>query len=298
MSAITAPEPTGLAGVARRHPIALFLTLLFGIGYPLMALPILADRGLIPGRSLPGAIGLDVERMSALLMVALVLFPAALLVSALEGGRPAVGRLLRRLAIWRIGAGWWALVLLGLPALTVIIALLLGDSLRPPTLATLGDELVGAAAGFLLVNLWEEGAWAGFMQTRLERRHNLYTAAALTAVPFAAIHLPLQFVSGTPSAGALLLNFALLAVLAVVVRSYFGLVMRGAANSLLAVGLAHTIFNRSNNSDGIAARLLEGGHRQIAALIATLLLTVALGVLFRRRSGPAERARLEGAAIG
>jgi len=73
-------------------------------------------------------------------------------------------------------------------------------------------------------------------------------------------------------------------VLAIVVRSYFGLVKRGAATSLLAVGVAHTIFNRSNNSDGIAARLLEGSHRQLAALIATALLTIVLGVIQRRRA--------------
>ena len=67
-------------------------------------------------------------------------------------------------------------------------------------------------------------------------------------------------------------------MLAIVVRNYFGLVMRGTGGSLLAVGVAHTIFNRSNNSDGIAALLLEGDKRQGAALLATLLLAIALGV--------------------
>jgi hypothetical protein len=37
------------------------------------------------------------------------------------------------------------------------------------------------------------------------------------------------------------------------------MVMRGAANSLLLVGLSHTMFNRSNNTDGIAADILRGG---------------------------------------
>ena len=97
--------------------------------------------------------------------------------------------------------------------------------------------------------------------------------------------MPLQLLNGSPTAGELMANFALLTVLAIVVRSYFRLVMRGTGGSLLAVGVAHTIFNRSNNTDGIAAKLLEGDHRQMAGLLATLLLTIALGLMQRRRSG-------------
>jgi membrane protease YdiL (CAAX protease family) len=263
-----------------------------------MFLPMLAARGMIPGGSLPGLVGLDTERASAFLMVALALFPAALIVSGLEGGRPAVIALLKRAVIWRIGPGWWTFVLLGLPLTTVVLALLLGDRFRPPTVATLGAELAGFAAGFLLVNLWEEISWTGFIQTRLERRYHLYLAALLTAVPFAAIHLPLQVINGVTSPVDLAIAFALLTAVGIVVRSFFGLVLRGTANSLLAVGVAHTIFNRSNNTDGIAARLLDGAHRQVAALVATLILTVALGVLLRRRTGTAERARLDAASNG
>jgi len=149
--------------------------------------------------------------------------------------------------------------------------------------AGLAAELGGFLAGFLAVNLWEESSWAGFMQTRLERRHGLYRAAFLTAIPFAGIHMPLQLIDGSPTLGQLLGSFAILTVIATFVRSYFGLVMRRASGGLLAVGVAHTIFNRSNNSDGIAARLLDGEHRQLAALLATLLLTIAMGVWQRRR---------------
>jgi CAAX protease family protein len=290
---LEARRSTGLQGLARRRPIALYLTIVFGLGYPLMFLPLLAQRGIIPGASLPGMVGLDVERAAALLMVILALFPAALIVSALEGGRPAVIALLRRMVSWRIGAWWWAFVLLALPVTTILLGLLFGDRLRPPSLATIGGELAGFAAGFLMVNLFEESSWAGFMQTRLERRHNFYVAALLTAIPFAAIHMPLQVINGVTSPISLLTVFLALTVLGAVVRSLFGLVMRGAGNSLLAVGLTHTSFNRSNNTDGIAAQLLQGTHRQVAALLATALLAVLLGVTLRSRTGAAEGARLD-----
>ena len=269
--------------LARRYPIALYLALVFGLGVPLMTLGVLASRGIIPGADLPAKVGLDLERASALAMVLLALFPAALIVTALDGGRPAVNAFLKRMVSWRIGAGWWAFIILALPTATVLLALGLGDTFRPPTLGALAKEVGGFFVGFLLVNWWEESSWAGFMQTRLEQRYNLYAAAAITAVPFAGIHMPLQFLNGTPSLSEVFSGFLLLTVLAVVVRSYFGLIMRGTSSSLLAVGVAHTIFNRSNNTDGIAALLLEGTNRQGAALLATLLLTIALGVMRYRR---------------
>ena len=161
---------------------------------------------------------------------------------------------------WRVGIGWWLVAVIALPLLTVIIAVLLGDASAVPSRNVLWRELLGIAIAFLLVNLWEETAWAGFLQPRLERRHNFFLAAALTAIPFAAIHMPLQVINGEvvppwilPSASPCC------SVLSVLFRSLFGMVMRGAANSLLLVGLTHTFFNRSNNTDGIAADLLPGG---------------------------------------
>lgn len=90
---------------ARRHPVTLYLLLVFGLGVPLMSLPVLAARGVIPGGSLPAAVGLDAERAAALLLTLGALLPAAVIVTALEGGRLAVAALFRRMAIWRIGAG-------------------------------------------------------------------------------------------------------------------------------------------------------------------------------------------------
>jgi membrane protease YdiL (CAAX protease family) len=49
---------------------------------------------------------------------------------------------------------------------------------RNPHSLRLSDWL----SGHLLINLWEEAAWAGFLQTRLERRHNFFLAALLTGI--------------------------------------------------------------------------------------------------------------------
>jgi hypothetical protein len=106
------PDPDarrGFRGWAAGHPVAAFLLLLFGIGYPLMALPILAGRGVIPGGGLPGLVGLDTERFSALLMVVGVMLPATLWVTWAVDGRAGLRTLLRRVFRWRFGLGrGWA----------------------------------------------------------------------------------------------------------------------------------------------------------------------------------------------
>src|SRR3712207_2990555 len=228
-------------------------------------------------------------------MLTLLLFASALLVTSLDGGRRAVRQLFRRMFRWRVGIGWWLVALLGLPMLTVIIAVLLGDNAVLPSRNVLWRELLGILIAWFLINLWEEAAWAGFLQTRLERRHNFFLAAFLTGIPFAAIHMPLQVITGeVRSAADFAVGFGLLLVLVIFVRSLFGMVLRGAANSLLLVGLTHAMFNRSNNTDGIAADILPGGDsRQLAALLATVVLAIVLGLVLRKKLSRTYRRELD-----
>jgi membrane protease YdiL (CAAX protease family) len=287
-------ERTGLKALVQRHPLAAFLVLALGSVYVLSVIPILMQYDVIAGKDFPARLGIDMERFASGGLTVL-LFSSALLVTYLDGGRSAIRQLFRRILRWRVGVGWWLVAVIALPLLTVIIAVLLGDTAVVPSGSVLWRELLGILVAFLLINLWEEAAWAGFLQTRLERRHNFFLAALLTGIPFAAIHMPLQVITGeVRSAMDFVVGFALLGVLVIIVRSLFGMVMRGAANSLLLVGLTHTFFNRSNNSDGIAADLLPGGDsRQLAALLATAVLTVMLGLLLRKKLSRSYRRELD-----
>jgi hypothetical protein len=58
---------------------------------------------------------------------------------------------------------------------------------------------------------------------------------------------------------------------------------RGTGDSLLLVALLHSVFNRTNNQNGIAATLLEGNARQLTMLIAVLILTVLTAITIRSR---------------
>lgn len=274
----------GLRALAARRPLTVFLALVLGIGWPILALPGLAHNGLIPGGDLP-------EEPFALATVLLVLLPAALWVTAATDGRAGVRALLRRTVQWRFGPGWYAAILLGLPVTATALGLLSGGSLReldwPAVL--LNYALVQVLLAVLVINLWEETAWAGFLQTRLEQRRGLVAAAMLTAVPFALVHVPLLFAADKPvlaAAGVLLL-------IAVLHRLLFGLVLRGTAGSVLAVGLLHATFNATNNpEDGLLSRLLAevdtGWLTPAAAVVLTALLAV---VVLRRRSTAAAPAR-------
>lgn len=289
-------QETGVKGRVQRHPITVFLVLALGSVYVLSVIPILMQYDVIPGKNFPARLGLDMERFSAAVLTVL-LFGSSLLVTYLCGGRRDVRQFFRRILRWKVSIGWWLTAFLALPLLTVVIALLLGDSAVVPSGSVLWREVLGIAIAFLLINLWEEAAWAGFLQTRLERRHNFFLAALLTGIPFAAIHMPLQVITAqVRSAVDFVVGFALLMVLVIIVRSLYGMVLRGAANSLLLVGLSHTMFNRSNNTDGIAADILRGGDsRQLAALLATVVLVVGLGLVLRSKLSRSYRRELDAA---
>ena len=175
-------------------------------------------------------------------------------------GRAGVRILLRRAFHWRVSPWWWLTVLFGLPTLTVDLALLLGDDLRPADISSLVvSQLTLLFVNFIVTNLWEETAWTGVFQTRLEERHNWLVAAILTAIPFAAMHLPLQFFLDQPvTIGSLAAAFGLYLVLGLLVRPMFAVFRRGTGDSILLVALLHSVFNRTNNQNGIAATLLEG----------------------------------------
>jgi uncharacterized protein len=291
MTSATPPVRLSTSGsrllqLAARFPLATFLILGFSLGYALAFLWGLAYRGVIPGGGLAAALHIAPDELTGGLVV-LSLFPAALFATWASSGRVGVRSLFRRTFHWRVNPGWWLTVLLGLPVLTVGLALLMGDQLRSIDVPSfLASQLMLLLVNFVVINLWEEVAWTGLFQTRLEERHNWLIAAMLTAIPFAAIHLPLQFFFDAPvTVASLAAAFGLYLLLGLLVRPMLAVFRRGTGDSLLLVGLLHSVFNRTNNENGIAATLLEGDARQLAMLIAVVLLTVVTAVVVRSRLG-------------
>ena len=283
-TARSSTEYSWLRRFAARRPLTAFLVLGMSLGYTLAFVWGLAYYGVIPGRGLADALHIAPDELVGAATL-IGLFPAALFVTWASDGRAGVRILVRRAVHWRVSPWWWLTVLFGLPILTVGLALMLGDELRPVDISSLVvSQLTLLLVNFVVTNIWEETAWTGVFQTRLEERHNWLVAALLTAIPFAAMHLPLQFFVDQPvTLGSLAAAFGLYLLLGLLVRPLLAVFRRGTGDSILLVALLHSVFNRTNNQNGIAATLLEGDARQLTMLIAVVVLTGVTAVVIRSR---------------
>ena len=289
------PRVRRFDGFAARRPLTKVLLLLFPTAYGLQLLWGLAYYGVLPGGSLNTLIGAAPDEFAALLGNAAMIVIALYVIWAREG-RAGLRTLAHRIVRWRVGLTWWLAALVGLPLLTVAIAVLLGDNLHgDAVLPLLTTQLAQVLLTLLVINLWEETVWTGVFQTRLEQRHNLLVASWLVAIPFALVHLPLQFFLGTPvTAGSLALAFLVYLVFGMVVRPMFAVFRRATGDSLLLVGLLHSVFNRTNNEDGVTAALLDGDARKVAILLAVVIFTLAVDLTIRRSSPrPGDRSPAE-----
>jgi CAAX protease family protein len=278
-------ELTGLRGWLARRPLTGFLVIVLGLSWLLFSIPVLAFHGVIPGANLP-------VEVFALASQLLILLPMALWVTSITDGRPGLRALFSRVFRWRFDVGWWLVVLFGLPVIALVLGLIFGGSLPPTDLGlVLIKQLGSIVLAVVVINLWEETVWAGFFQTRLEARFNFVLAAALTALPFAGVHVPMLLLDDHVSARSVLTGIAGLLILGIVVRLLMGVMMRAALDSVLAVGVLHQIFDASNNDGGVVDSLLDGvdagNMTQIAAVILTVL--VAAWLLWRRPGAFAKR---------
>ncbi len=259
--ALRSPARTEHRGhLARRHPLALFLLIAFTIGVPGLVLPLLAGVPQAP---------------FLLLLVFVALLGSSVLVTWLADGRAGVRLLLSRVVRWRFSGWRWAIVLFAVPVLTVALAAVSGTLGSPE--GGWGAEIASylfntLVFGALTLNLWEETAWAGFAQSRWMARHGLLAGSLITAVFFAAIHLPLQF-AGDPSGSRLAGSIGLLFLTAVIARYLVGMHLLDTGGSLLAVGIQHASWNAAQKIGAV-----QGGDWNWQMVTALALVTALLAV--------------------
>jgi membrane protease YdiL (CAAX protease family) len=275
MTTITPARTTPISGrspVTRfivRHPIAAFLIGAYVVGGPLLTIFTTAS-------SLP----VFVTTVVGLAFTYVALLGSALTVTWVIGGRAAVVRFMARFLQWRFGVTRWLYIVLALPSLTIVFAALSGTLQTPAggwSALAISFLLQTFVYGALEVNVAEEGAWSGLVQTRLADRHGILGGALRTAPPFVAMHLPLQFAPGWTVA-SVALGVAVLIVMAPFFRYLIGETLYATGGSLLAVGILHAAFNASGQMG------FPGGWQFLAALI---VLSVTVGLVRRfRRAAP------------
>lgn len=251
------PAPQATAAEPER-PIKPFLAVSLGIAIPLLWIPVLAGIPLAP---------------FLLALVFLALLAPALVMTRRFEGRQAMRHLLSRIFIWRFSPVRWAVILLGVPLLTIAIAAASGTLFTPEggwsaevTTYLLGTLVIGA----LFLNLWEETAWGGFFQTRIMAKRGLVAAAVLTALPFAIVHIPLSF-EGDWTWSEAAIALATLFLAAPFYRYLLGMHLLDTGGSILAIGIQHASWNQAMKIDGVH------GDWQAVLAVGVLTLLVAVG---------------------
>ena len=201
---------------------------------------------------------------------------AALLAVWLIPGGGGVRNLLRPIARWRVGVGWYVIALAGPTGLFLIgdlIRLILGLPLPAipftfPELASFG-LLVGA---LIAGSFGEEVGWRGLGQPRLQTRYGVLTAAVIVGILWSAWHLwPVLAPGGLGSTEAsdVVLTFVRLIAMAIV----YAWLYNSTGGSLLIVMLAHAGHNIAVRLVPLDATLQHGDP------IVTLLYGLAAAIV-------------------
>jgi CAAX protease family protein len=259
-------QASTVRGLAHRRPIAMFLVIVLGLSLPVDAALLASGQDISPG----------------ILLSVILLLGVATLVTALSEGRAGVRRLFAGVIRWRMGLARFFILVTAMPLLTLLVGALTGTLQSPPEgwLGLVGSYLFRTFIfGLLIVNLWEETAWGGFMQSRLMATRGLLIGSLLTAIPFFVIHIPNAFAEQGLKNTRLeeaALNLFLIAVVAPFFRYLLGTQLIDSGGSILAIGLLHASFNAAGQLSAV-----PGGWQYIPAMI---LLTLAV-IVYRRSRG-------------
>ncbi len=177
--------PGAMRRLILRHPVVAFYVLACAWTWPLAALIRVSLAFPLLGLFGPAA--------------------AAVVVTAITGGRPAVVALLRRVAVWRVPLVWYLVATL-LPAGLAALAVAFNRVLGTPTLFVLGDfSAISLVLAVLVVG--EEIGWRGYAMPALLTRHSPAAASLVVGLLWGLWHLPNFLIADYPHFGRSFLYF-------------------------------------------------------------------------------------------
>jgi membrane protease YdiL (CAAX protease family) len=281
-----------IVGFVHRYPLGAFFAWFFTVGQVIAFIPVVADT------PLPQQVYIVGSTLLGLLLPTFV-------ITRIVDGPAGVQALWQRVVHVRVAAAWYAVAVLAIPLLAVAIAAaILGTpaGLSPSTLgmALVVNLLLPLVVTFAVNNWWEEVAWTGFVQARLQRRRGPLKAALLTAPLFALQHVSLA--AGNSLAVAVFIMM-LLTALTLPFRVFNGWVY-DRTGSLFLVGLMHAAGNAaaggSGFQDGFLAHVYPGrslalSAHQLAFVVLGLLVTIStrgrISAVHARRRPARQRCR-------
>ncbi|MFL5992602.1 MAG: sensor domain-containing protein [Rubrobacteraceae bacterium] len=231
-------------GLVSLYALAYFISWLFWMPY------VLSQNGLgVLDVSFPKILG-DTQLAGILLGAYLGPLGAAFLVTAISEGRPGLRRWVGRLFRWRVGWRWYALALVGVPALLVAGTLAVSPGaaagLRFPPL-----ELLLVYVPFLLLQmvttgLAEEPGWRDFALVHHQRLHGPLLGTLILGALWVGWHLPLFLTEWGRENGGVnpssILSFVLFCLLFSVVITWVFNKTRGSLPQVMLVHVSNNNF--------------------------------------------------------
>lgn len=145
----------------------------------------------------------------------------------------------RRLTMWRMSAGWWAVLLLGIPACFYAGAALKGN-LSDPFPFSPWYAILPALLKALLIGPIEELGWRGVALPLLQRRMAPIRAALAVGAIWGVWHIPAFMLSGTPQQSW---SFPAFFISVVAVSVIMTAMFNASRGSLLVAALFHAQTN-------------------------------------------------------
>lgn len=270
-----ATRADGVVAFIRRRPLTSFFLWLFTVGQAFAFAPFFVLgtywQVFVIGSTLVG-----------------MLLPAVVITRIVDG--PVAAReLWRRAFAVGVPLRWYALVL-AVPLVATALVILVAGVPDPSQIvpALVSGLLLQLVLTFVPNNWWEEVAWSGFAQARLQERFGSAAKAALVAGPlFALQHISLAVAAGW-ALGSVMMG--LLILLVIPFRFLTGWAYNR-TGSLFLVGLVHAAGNAVAGGSGFAAGALPrlypdlGPVAGMAHLVAYALIGLVVLVATRGRLG-------------
>ncbi|MGW4445032.1 CPBP family intramembrane glutamic endopeptidase [Streptomyces sp. NPDC004682] len=179
-----------MSSLIRSHPLAAFFTLACALSWFGWVNYILSQQGLgITDVDYPTVLG-TTQLLGVLPGAYLGPIGSALVVTAVVDGRAGLRAWAGRLFRWRVGARWYAVALLGVPAgLMVVGTVFSGGRIAAPSL--LAAYIPVLVLQLVTTGLAEEPGWRDFALSRLQRRYSPLVSAAILGPVWAVWHYPL-----------------------------------------------------------------------------------------------------------
>jgi membrane protease YdiL (CAAX protease family) len=254
----TANSP--LMRLVARRPVLAFLLMAYAIAWALQFVAFQFGLSFRLGTSISVIFGLALP---------------ALLVTAAISGKAGVLDLLGRVFRWRVGVRWYLIALVGLPVATLLVA---SAFLGLAPLQALVEKwplfftifLPELLLAVVLIQIFEESAWTGFVQDTLQERHGPLLASIMVAPAFALFHL----MSNILEAGQIIMvvvQVAVQAVASIFLRVVIMWLYNSTGRSILIVAFFHSSFNTVSGSE-FTMRFI----RELIAAPVSILISLAI----------------------